>query len=496
MLRPTAKPQLIDLLWSIPLGACLIAPHVIGLGYRPYQIEVGVAAMLGIIVMSGAWAGGRVWAPLFRVPLGFALYIIIDIYFLNADPLWIWGSVLAVCLVLGRTAGALPAALGTFGIAFLGATVFGSHPVLFHRTSIANSAQQAAASEAPPTVIHVLLDEHIGSGGLPEEVFSASEIEQFNTFFSDRKFRIYANSHSEVADTRDSVTQLMTLGGLRHAKNAKLSLNPYFFAMLERGYRVSVIQSDVMGVCSEEMRAAIDCATYSISFPHPDVLATLKPEERIRVLLQQLQNDYFGQTRVRHVGLYRSLALLTAAKERLHHFPMMHTLLSRPVFAEARTRLRNAGRGELYFIHLLEPHYPYVFRADCSTRPFSEWRATTAEIDGASTTTWAMRYRLYWEQMQCVWSQVDELLAVVNANEQLNDAIILLHGDHGSRIRAPKGEVISDAQRDDDLHSTLFAVRGPGIVPGVDKRSVWLVEAFAEALKLPLAAKLQTCLVC
>jgi arylsulfatase A-like enzyme len=107
-----------------------------------------------------------------------------------------------------------------------------------------------------------------------------------------------------------------------------------------------------------------------------------------------------------------------------------------------------------------------------------------------------MRYRLYWDQIQCVWRQVDELLAAVNANEQLNDSIILLHSDHGSRIRASKDEAISDAQRDDDLHSALFAVRGPRIVPGVDERPVWLVEAFAGALKLPFAAKPQACQVC
>jgi hypothetical protein len=264
--------------------------------------------------------------------------------------------------------------------------------------------------------------------------------------------------------------------------------------MLERGYRVSVIESDHMDVCPDAMRGTIDCSTYSISFPHPDVLAALQLDERIRVLAQQLQNDYFGLGRPRQVGLYRLLTFAMAGKERLHHFPMMHTLLSRPVLAEALARMRGAGRGELYFIHLLEPHYPYVFRADCSIRPFSEWRAPIAERDGAPSTTWAMRYRLYWEQIQCVWKQVDELLAVVNANEQLKDAIILLHSDHGSRIRAPKTEAVDEAQRDDDLHSALFAVRGPGILPGVDERSIGLVDAFAEALNLPMAAKPQACL--
>jgi hypothetical protein len=102
-----------------------------------------------------------------------------------------------------------------------------------------------------------------------------------------------------------------------------------------------------------------------------------------------------------------------------------------------------------------------------------------------------MRYRLYWEQIQCVWSQVEKLLAVANANKNLKDAIILFHGDHGSRIRAPKAEAVSDAQNDDDLHSALFAIRGPGIVPGVDERSIWLVQAFAEALNLPLSASPQ-----
>lgn len=82
----------------------------------------------------------------------------------------------------------------------------------------------------------------------------------------------------------------------------------------------------------------------------------------------------------------------------------------------------------------------------------------------------AIRWPLYLEQVECVTRKLDEMLATLRERGLLERAVVVVHGDHGSRI-VTKDPVVSNRDRltaSDllDTYSTLFAVRAPGLKPG------------------------------
>jgi hypothetical protein len=70
------------------------------------------------------------------------------------------------------------------------------------------------------------------------------------------------------------------------------------------------------------------------------------------------------------------------------------------------------------------------------------------------------------------------------------DAIVIIHGDHGSRImqRSVRAAYADRLTRQDfnDAFSTLFAVRSAHLKPGVEREQRPLQELLAEALGLPM----------
>jgi hypothetical protein len=141
--------------------------------------------------------------------------------------------------------------------------------------------------------------------------------------------------------------------------------------------------------------------------------------------------------------------------------------------------LARSQRGELFFAHLLVAHHPYVYDADCRPRPPAEWRQRRDHDDigretGDTNTPAgrAIRYSLYLEQLRCAGRKVDQLLGAIPPHLR-HDAVVIVHGDHGSRIGLvePNGWRERSFGGSDyaDFFSTLFAVRSPAIKAGYDR---------------------------
>ena len=133
-------------------------------------------------------------------------------------------------------------------------------------------------------------------------------------------------------------------------------------------------------------------------------------------------------------------------------------------FDQLTDRLKRARSGEAYIAHLLVPHYPYVVREDCSYLPPNKWmgRKSSVSID--------QRRRAYFDQIRCVTRKVDAALAALARSPTGANSIVIIHGDHGSRITNTDPSERYAGQFDDrDVvagFSTLFAVRSPGIEAG------------------------------
>jgi hypothetical protein len=148
--------------------------------------------------------------------------------------------------------------------------------------------------------------------------------------------------------------------------------------------------------------------------------------------------------------------------------------------------------GTALFAHLIIPHHPYVAHADCSIRPASGdflWYNNNRFLPSAEgpTNTIASRqerHKLYFEQLGCLYLRLDELFDRMRAARIYDDSIIILHGDHGSRIgiNEPTSKNQHTLTKQDlvDGFSTLFAMKLPGRPGGYDKSPWSLEQLFAK----------------
>jgi len=123
----------------------------------------------------------------------------------------------------------------------------------------------------------------------------------------------------------------------------------------------------------------------------------------------------------------------------------------------------------MYFVHLMLPHYPYAYDAECRLRPRpAEWLTNSdrrAFPMSNSVESRAHRYTLYLEQMDCTHRELADLFLAMQRSGVFGAAEIVIHGDHGSRI----GLAPMDARAADfidpmsflDSYSTLFAWHQP-----------------------------------
>lgn len=217
-----------------------------------------------------------------------------------------------------------------------------------------------------------------------------------------------------------------------HTANAVPDIIGDFPARLKaKGYAVEIWQTDFLQFCEDH------CATYTQgTFSQ---LHQMPWREQLQVL-----SEAYG----RRLAIFRS------------HFTsrtMPSALNGKSVFEEFIDRSKSLGRGEAIIFHALLPHYPYAYTADCELKPLDQWARPHAGKD---------RLESYAEQRQCA-----EMLA---RRAFRDDAIILVHGDHGTRIldRPLTPDIVPTPAELQAGYATLFALRSPGIEGDADPVSV------------------------
>jgi arylsulfatase A-like enzyme len=160
-----------------------------------------------------------------------------------------------------------------------------------------------------------------------------------------------------------------------------------------------------------------------------------------------------------------------------------------PVFERLAEDLAEAQPGSLYYAHMMVPHSPYAYDAECEVRPMRDWLTNSAGhgmLMSNSSKSIAARVPLYLEQLECTNRQVARLFDRMREAGVFDDTVILVHGDHGSRIAKYDGRV----GRTELLarYSTLFALRAPGQRTGTERSVVPihdLLDTFVHEGTLP-----------
>ena len=349
--------------------------------------------------------------------------------------------------------------------------------------NLAENRQDAGrAVSGRPAIVHLVLDSYLGLDGMalgPDE-YRDLRAEQA-AFFTDRGFQLYPRAYSRHAKTLNSLPHLFSYGGTwpeirtvsqQYAVPEEL---PYFADLDRRGYRTSAVLPDYFDLCVRQ--ELTHCRKFESSALTSMLGTELGTSDRAKV---------FGFTLLSLGGLTARLALaiqlgandLLGREERLPFnrselFPLASIgELDRFTEALAGRPPREGGRA-----HLLLPHDPYMLNADCTVKPEAKW------LDEHGPASEAARERGYADQVRCLQRRLGKMLDVLDRTTAGREAIVVIHGDHGSRISPAVPYLGGPELTEREMlmaHSTFFAMRVPGEPAGEVAGAVALDELMAD----------------
>ncbi len=356
-----------------------------------------------------------------------------------------------------------------------------------------------------PFVLHLILDAHIGVEGIPAEFDPDGRYAaRLRDFYLENSFAVYGRAYSRYARTRWSVPNALRfsaspepdpfLDGTFH-RGMRLRRNAWFDLLHDRGYRIHVLESDYLRY-SEPGVAGVNPygdthTTYASLKIRPLAGAPLSVSGKLQFIL----GTYFGLSRIL-TGVGAGYAGLAGSSlgEALHLPPAdlggfrPGTMAAIEAVDEFTAQLAAAGPGQAFFAHIMLPHSPYGLAADCgyeeSPRRWYLDHDRSLRPRYNTDATRALRYPLYLAQMECLLTRLEAIFGVVKAKGLWDEAVIIVHGDHGSRLShwQPRYENREQLTAADlvDCYSTLFAMKGPGVVPGYYRQLLPVDRLLAE----------------
>jgi hypothetical protein len=510
------RPYLLDL---AALALIVFAPFVVLLSYHGYPYFTPEV----LLILAAALAAAALLALLISYTTGFVRVLVlaglialfIDMH-VGLSPRW---SSLAVMLMFLGVVAVLAALLWLLRenaativcvifITLLALTlVRGSSPSLQVVTE--QTATTGGSSAEPPLLIHLLLDEHIGVESLPPEIPGTSALRQeLVDFYTSRGFRLFGGAYSEYAHTYNSIANLLNFSSrevshpyLSHGTDEtewQLKQAAYFPTLRERGYRLHVIQSTYMDLCHAEGAQVQECITYPVTGLRLLRGLKLQTTEKVRAFVGAIVTKS-SVLRVANKVYERGIRG-TLLRVGWHvpawrwQGPLLGPLQVPTMFERLGDDIVRHPRGHAFFAHLVLPHYPYAFDRRCELRPHAaDWGtnriASTDPLVYNTKESRAQKYELYADQVRCVLKLLDGLFGDLERRGLLDDATIIVQGDHGSRIplHFPTGATLANGVLTDadfsDTFSTLYAIRAPGVSPGYDAAPLSVVELLNQHLE-------------
>lgn len=346
-----------------------------------------------------------------------------------------------------------------------------------------------------PLVVHLVFDEHIGIEGIPTDIAGGEELKRdLISFYERYGFRLFGGAFSEHANTLDSLYNLVNgthnaslprvIGDAGNKRGFVLDKNAWFALLDAKGYSVRVYQTDYLNFCATGNVHA--CRTFPGNGFSAIRQSDLSLSSKTRVLLQQFFSSSFAYRLV--VVVQIEFARLTIfSREPLNSAGISHDA---PILGPAQVPatldiiardVAETGGGSAIFAHLLLPHSSYVLDRTCSIeRDASKWMNGDGAPLGSTPQGRRQRYVRYFEQVRCLYKKMDEFLQRLAKAGVLENAVVVLHGDHGSRI--VEWDQPEPSRDNIDKLSTLFAIRRPEEPAGYDPRQASVQTLFSQLL--------------
>jgi hypothetical protein len=364
--------------------------------------------------------------------------------------------------------------------------------------------ERPVAARTAPSVIHIVLDEHGSIDALPEPTVSAGERHELTKSWERLGFTLFNRAYTAEAATHLTIARLWN--PRRHDPDSAVQRGdgPEAFIIKEHDQAAEITAKrvlDITGMSYVSLRPIIATRVpvtrlFQQDYPRATAgiaAARLPVVERLKIMLARIMDWIVRSARSQAAkALGEATGLLHRDGGLFYSWRSAYGLTGKHALDALGDRLSCCGtRGTYYYAHVLLPHWPYVFKSDCSVRPVTEWLYNEVhELLRTNTlATRAERYRLYLDQARCTQRVIARLVASIDGNPALADATIMVHGDHGARISLKPSERIgiseaeySDATFELDRRATLFALRRPGHPPHAEHRPV-RIDALVQALR-------------
>jgi hypothetical protein len=330
-----------------------------------------------------------------------------------------------------------------------------------------NLQAKARSGATRPAIVHLVLDSYLGLDAMAQgpEVYRELRAEQA-AFFAARGFQLYPRAYSRHARTMNSLPYLFAYGAppaVRYSstKYAVPDELGYFTDLDKRGYRISVVTPAYVDFCVKQPLS--HCRTFESSGLTSMLGFKLGVVDRARILgltllgLTNIPNEAATTVQRGLNGLFGTAGRWPYNRARL--FP----LTSLNEMDRFTAGLADLKPGEVRLAHFLLPHDPYMLTPECVVKP----EATHLDEHGPGSA--ADREKGYADQVRCLQRRIDKMLVALDRTKAGREAIVVLHGDHGSRI-APIEPYIGGpelTQREMLMsHAAFFAIRVPGETAG------------------------------
>lgn len=345
-----------------------------------------------------------------------------------------------------------------------------------------------------PIMVHIVLDEMMSTGAITDDFEGGTATrEQLYAFGDDHRFRTFDSVYSRRYYSGVSLPHMMNAEFDGQTANADLPAaiqgvvadNSYFRAMAVRGYRTAVFQSAVINFC-ESPEVAL-CETFQSFDPAEDPTPSMGAGKQALALSETALRT-FEPGYLPHYGLEllnaawgmgrrESIVEGTAGRFDPHGFVRW--------FDRFGTFVEGVPRGTHVFAHFVVPHAPYLLSDTCEVggRIGAGYSLVRQFPDESRRPAARLGYYAdYLRQVSCVATKLDGLMRRLSSVESFADATFVIHGDHGSRIS--NGFVAADLKPQDlvDNFATYFAVRAPGMEPGIDCHFTSLPQAFSSIM--------------
>lgn len=461
-----------------PFGACAslllasLANFLVSNDYPILRLEVLLVAIAFVLLSAVAALVYMIlprWGRSLLEGLLAALFVELNT---TSLPLAIAAGVAVAGITLWKRF-SLTKPMTLFGAIVLGTTLLG----LGDRTPWIHSAKGKSAgitpppNDARPAIVHFILDEQIGIEGLPESDADALRLRnQFKSFYADAGFATYGGAYSEHMRTKHAIPHVLNygarLGPGMHGRTAVIGPTTHLERLVDRGYRLTILQSDYADFCTGARFH--ECVTYEVSSPSALIRSPLTTFERAGLITTKFLSlsEIVTALMLPWHLVANQLDLPQLGPGNLGRSTSASTLT---VFDDLASRLARAKPGEVYFAHLLLPHYPYSVDENCSLLPWHEWKRP---FSGKMS----VRRHAYYAQNRCTIRKIGAALDALGRSPAGKNNVVIIHGDHGSRISQvdPKEENRGKLS-DSDLiaeYSTNFAVRSPSIRPGYSSERI------------------------